>query len=190
MLSYAITKHYGLAHNARKSNTRSSSPVYLTRAPRSPSTGNAYPYSGDPRYQPSPANPGSQPWRVSRWVMNSRPGVTLFTLTRIVGLAHPCRTRPCHLAFSRDFDTSHSRVVLPDTRIPWVASELMFLTRGIYLTRAFNIWKKIENLLSFYFLLLLLFSSKEYRIVKFNPLIFRFWLSITKFLILMIIKLL
>lgn len=57
------------------------------------------------------------------------------------------------------------------------------------LTRAFNIWKKIENLLSFYFLLLL-FSSKEYRIVKFNPLIFRFWLSITKFLILMIIKLL
>lgn len=38
MLLYTITKHYGLAHNARKSNTRSSSPVYLTRAPQSPTT--------------------------------------------------------------------------------------------------------------------------------------------------------
>lgn len=123
-------------------------PLFTSREVLDPSLpGNAYPYSGDPRYQPSPANPGSQPWRVSRWVMNSRPGVTLFTLTRIVGLAHPCRTRPCHLAFSRDFDTSHSRVV-SDTRIPWVVSELM------YSTCAFNIWNKVffvENLFLFFF---------------------------------------
>lgn len=98
-----------------ESRIRVSSPAYPRR---SPST-ECLPFSCVPRYQPSPANPGSQPWRVPRWVMNSRPGVTLFTLTRIVGLAHPCRTQPCHLAFSRDFDTSHSRAV-SDTapRIP------------------------------------------------------------------------
>lgn len=60
-------------------------------------------------YKPSPANPRSQPWCVQRGVMNSRPGVILFTLTRIVGSVHPCRTRPCHLAFSWDVNTSHSR---------------------------------------------------------------------------------
>lgn len=131
-----------------------------------PLPGNAYPYSGDPRYQPSPANPGSQPWRVSRWVMNSRPGVTLFTLTRIVGLAHPCRTRPCHLAFSRDFDTSHSRVVLPDTRIPWVVQNWCFW-HEVYIWRYIFCFQYLKEsfyrkscIFVFFFLLLLLLSSE------------------------------
>ena len=78
------------------------------------------------RYQqPSPANTGSQPWRVPRWVMNSRPGVTLFTLTRIVGSARtaPARGRVTWL-FHRDFDTSpDSRVA---ARIPWRLSLSLF----------------------------------------------------------------
>lgn len=153
MLLYTITKHYGLAHNARKSNTRSSSPVYLTRAPRSPTTsirGMLTLIRVILATSQALLTQGRNPdvFRAGWWTPD--PGLPYLHSPVSLAWLTPCRTRPCHLAFSRDFDTSHSRVVLPDTRIPWVASELMFLTRGIRLTRVFNIRKKVENLSIFF----------------------------------------